>query len=312
MLDFAAQCSYNSRRAMKYYYLDSEKKVQGPVSETELRVMHESGRLSDETLAAAAGDSGWKPLSKLLNQISSTCSTWNNSDLKCPHCQQAVERFGADGKCPHCGAIAVEKGRGVWDAFIDSIRKSFDYKGRSTRTEFWGFCLFYYVFSLAIEYIPSYLLIPSSTVSSFQQQVEQASRTGDIELVSHAMDMYFSDPMVIATTGLYWFYHILMAFPFLAVSVRRLHDSGRSAAAVIFGCASHLMLILSLIWFIASLFINIDHLQSGMQVIPESLVMSLYSFLLSFMVLILVSLYLFIMMLLPGQNGINKYGCPKL
>ena len=49
-----------------------------------------------------------------------------------------------------------------------------------------------------------------------------------------------------------------------------------------------------------------------MQVIPESLVMSLYSFLLSFMVLILVSLYLFIMMLLPGQNGINKYGCPKL
>lgn len=297
---------------MKYYYLDSEKKVQGPVSETELRVLHESGRLSDETMAAAAGDSGWKPLSTLLKQISSQCSTWNNSDRKCPHCQQTIEHVEADGKCPHCGAVAVEKGRGVWDAFIDSIRKSFDYKGRSTRTEFWGFCLFYYVFSLAIEYIPSYLLIPSSTIASFQQQVQQASHTGDIELVSHAMDMYFSDPMVITSIGLYWFYHILMAFPFLAVSVRRLHDSGRSAAAVVCGCASHLMFILSLIWIIASLFINIEHLQANMRVVPESLVMALVSFLLSFMVLMLVSLYLFIMMLLPGQNGINKYGCPKL
>ena len=81
MLDFVAQYSYNPRRAMKYYYLDSEKKVQGPVSETELRVMHESGRLSDETLAAAAGDSGWKPLFTLL----SYCSGEGQGSMGCFH-----------------------------------------------------------------------------------------------------------------------------------------------------------------------------------------------------------------------------------
>lgn len=297
---------------MKYYYLDSEKRVQGPVSETELRVMHEGGRLSDETLAAAAGDSGWKPLSVLLNQNCSPCSTWNKTDWKCPHCQQTIERIEADGKCPHCGAIAAEKGRGVWGAFIDSIRKSFDYKGRSTRKEFWGFCLFYYIFSLVIEKVPSYLLIPSSTTLSFQQEVDQASRTGDIEQFSHAMETCFSDPMVIFSIGLYWLYHILMAFPFLAASVRRLHDSGRSAAAVVFGCVSHLMFILSIIWILASVYINIEYLRTDAPGLPDDLLMALISFLVSFMVLMLTSLYLFIMMLLPSQNSINKYGAPKL
>lgn len=297
---------------MKYYYLDSENKVQGPVSEAELRVLRESGRLSDETKAAAAGDTGWKSLADLLNQTSSQCSTWNNSDCKCPHCRHVLEGLEENGKCLHCEEVAVEKGRGVWSAFIDCIRRSFDYKGRSTRTEFWGFCLFYYIFSWLIEHGVSYLFIPDSTTSLFQKQMEQASVENDLQLASHALGMFFSEASVIISISLYWLYVILMTFPFLAVSVRRLHDVGKSAAAVVFGCLSHLFFMLSLVGLIVSLFIDIEYFVADIPEIPESFTFALLSFIVSFLALSLISLYLLIMMLLPSQQGINKYGPAKI
>lgn len=292
---------------MKYYYLDSEKKVQGPVSVAELIVLRDGGQISNETKAAAPGDSGWKSLSEVLNQVSPDCSTWNNNE--CPHlrCRECIHADASDSKCSVRGGAAPEKGRGLWSAFIDCIRKSFDYKGRATRTEFWGFSLFCYLFSFVFEYVPAYFLIPDATSSLFQTQIEQAVEANEFVRLSHAIDAYCSEPMVILATGLYWLYVILMTFPFLAVSVRRLHDVGRSAAAVVCACVSHLLFLLSIVWLIASAFFTFEF-TGNVSGVPDHFLYALLCFMGSFLVLSLVSLYLFIMMLLPSQRGANKYG----
>ena len=63
---------------MKYYYLNEDKKPQGPYNENELAAFKQSGLINDETLAAVAGDSKWRRLGDLLNKdVEADCSTWN-------------------------------------------------------------------------------------------------------------------------------------------------------------------------------------------------------------------------------------------
>ena len=80
---------------MKYYYLNEDKKPQGPYSESELLAFKESGLINDSTLAAVAGDAKWRPLGELLAAkvapVEEECSTWNNELGNCPHCGKMIE-----------------------------------------------------------------------------------------------------------------------------------------------------------------------------------------------------------------------------
>ena len=67
---------------MKYYYLNEDKKPQGPYSEAELVAFKQSGMINEDTLAAAAGDSRWQRLEDLLNkETAEECSTWNKEEV---------------------------------------------------------------------------------------------------------------------------------------------------------------------------------------------------------------------------------------
>lgn len=273
---------------MKYYYLDSEKKVKGPHSWAELKEMYDNGILNEETLAAAAGENGWKPLSDLLKENGDDCSTWNNS-----------ESVNSD----------LAPSGGLWWTFTTAIKKSFVYKGRASRKEFWGFFLFYYIFSLVIEYL-SGLLVPAYVSSLFEHQMEQASAANDVDLAILALQGLCSEPMVILGTSIYWIYMILITFPFLSITVRRLHDTGRSAAPVIIGCIAHLAFVLSILYMcytvVACTFdANSPHGFDQHLVAPIVLVA------VSFLFLLVISVYLLVMMLLPGQCGTNKYGTER-
>lgn len=295
---------------MKYYYLDSDKNVKGPVTEAELRILLASGQLNDETKAAAAGDNGWKSLSELLSKDADNCSTWNNSGCKCPYCEQTISGEIQDGKCPHCNREIVHQSRGLWNAFTTAVRKSFDYKGRSTRTEFWGFILFFYVFSLIIEYLTGFL-VPSSVQAVYQSEMELARDTNDFSHAVGAFETLLSDPMVILTTAVYWLYLIVMTFPLLAVTVRRLHDTGRTALPVILGCASHIAFIVSFALMMCDIYTYlIINEEQGMQN-SSDFVYWMIPALISTLFLMITSLYIFIMMLLPSQPGVNKYGPQK-
>ena len=50
----------------QYYYMDAQGQTQGPVGETDLRKLHGSGAVQDNTYVAVVGSTEWKPLSEAI------------------------------------------------------------------------------------------------------------------------------------------------------------------------------------------------------------------------------------------------------
>lgn len=297
MLDSDALDRHNTRRkAMKYYYLNSEKKTQGPYSAQEMQELRAGGIINDDTLAAVAGDSKWKPLSEILitGESVEKCSTWNNEPAKCPYCGHEFGGEDVPSVCPECQRTIKVSEMGLWACFIYAIRNSFNYKGRATRKEFWGFYLFNYIFGLILSQITSLFITEQTTL--FNTRVEEAE---NVELVYQILWAYMTDPAVLMTIVVSQLYALFMLFPFLAVSVRRLHDVGRSAFAVFLGVALNLALIASAGYLFASLMENPEIENFVNRVICLGVSCALF---------LIVSLYLFVLTLVPGKPGPNKYG----
>lgn len=292
---------------MKYYYLDSEKKTHGPHSLDELISLRNAALINDDTLSAAAGDNNWRPLGSVLKEVKESdhhsCSTWNKSLGYCPHCSVELEGELVPEFCPACSKSIHGGTRGILWSFYYALKNSFNYKGRATRREFWGFYLIYYISGLILGQIGKLFIVHQTTL--FEKEVMVAE---EVAQVNASFMNYIQEPTVAAVNLITNMYAILMMFPFLAVSVRRLHDTGRSAFPVIFACVAHSVFLSSFLYLL-SLLIQI----------PESLLMNTITNDITYASLILlvlisgafaacISLYLFIMMLLPSKKGANKYG----
>lgn len=294
---------------MKYYYLNEDKKPQGPYSENELAAFKQSGLINDETLAAVAGDSKWRRLGDLLNkEVEADCSTWNKELGKCPHCEQMLEGNSVPEICPHCQKSIHGANRGLWYAFLYAIRNSFNYKGRATRTEFWGFYLFSYIISLAVGQITNIF------VSQQQAIMEQEAATLDenatpADLVRILSD-FFTDPSVMVSEGISAVISLALFIPMLAVTARRLHDTGSSVVSLIFGCVSYVALFVSFVALMVIIGSNFEPILGDTFMFEENAeFMAIFvAMLVSFVVFCLISIYLFVMMVLPSTPGSNKYG----
>jgi len=122
------------------------------------------------------------------------------------------------------------------------LSKYFTFKGRARRKEYWSFCFFVFLIT-AIIFAIAYF-------------------TGNYELVdvNDYSTMTVEGPFAVIASV----FNILTFFPMLSVSVRRLHDSGKSAWWVIWSFLLSLCCCGALLWLI--------------------------------------------FMLLPGNEGANKYG----
>lgn len=296
---------HNVDTPMKYYYLDKDKKTHGPYSLEELITLKRGGIISEETLSAAAGDNHWQVFSDILEKLQarSNCSTWNKNLGKCPHCAVELDGDIVPEFCPNCHKSIHGANRGILWSFVYALKNSFNYKGRATRAEFWGFYLIYYISGLILGQIGKLFIVHQTTL--FENEAIAAE---NIAQVNNAFIYYIQDSAVATVNFITSGYALLMMLPFLAVSVRRLHDTGRSAFSVIFACVAHVALLSSFLYLL-SLLIQI----------PESLLMNTISndiTYASLMLLVLItgvlascaSLYLFIMMVLPSKKGANKYG----
>lgn len=289
---------------MKYYYLNSEKKPQGPYSKEEMQSFLNSGAINDETLAAVAGDSKWKALKDLFSsEEQEECSTWNMELGNCPHCKLALEGKNVPENCPECGRCIQGHSKGLWGAFIYAIKNSFNWKGRATRTEFWGFYLFYYIIYQVLNAI-SNALIPTDADEALQKSAESE----DLGQLMEGFATYFQDVSVItilSVTSIIW---LAFLFPFLSVSVRRLHDTGRSAFAVIFGAISYTAFMGSVIWFIGVMMCNLADTEVMEPCNMPDFSFAMLSLMVNSMIFFAIHIYLFIMMVIPSQKGPNKYG----
>ena len=96
-------------------------------------------------------------------------------------------------------------------AVVSGFRRYFDFRGRSTRVEFWCFLLFW---------VLGYVLVAGLDEAALSPVIDLRDFPGG-EYVPYAV----LDPEVGLLTLLY---RPLTAIPTLSVTVRRLHDVGRS------------------------------------------------------------------------------------
>lgn len=109
------------------------------------------------------------------------------------------------------------------DWFIAAFRKYAVFSGRARRREYWFFVLFYLLFYFGLSFL----------------------------------EVMLGGPQVSAEGGVWTaLYSLFMLLPFLAVSVRRLHDTGRSGWWLLVGFIP-IVGTLILLWF------NIQNSQPG-------------------------------------------------
>jgi uncharacterized membrane protein YhaH (DUF805 family) len=100
--------------------------------------------------------------------------------------------------------------------FLDVITKRyFQFSGRASRSEFWYFMLFSIIFSLLITMIGESL----GLLYMISLELPMVNEVGELHNVIQDI------PINILQTA----FSLLFMFPSMAVSVRRLHDIGKSA-----------------------------------------------------------------------------------
>ena len=96
-------------------------------------------------------------------------------------------------------------------AFVDGFKRPFDFKGRSSRSDFWYFMLLFVGLYAIIAVVDQFFV--SATVN-----------INDLPLGGY-IPMGMVDPEVGVLVLLY---RPVMAIPTMAATVRRLHDAGKS------------------------------------------------------------------------------------
>ena len=102
----------------------------------------------------------------------------------------------------------------IWE----TVKKFSDYGSCATRKEFWGFILFGLLFGICVFVISYIVLFNYGTV----KDISSGNRVGHVAYIN------LTHPWDLLVCIFILAYIILYFFPLAAVTVRRLHDSGRS------------------------------------------------------------------------------------
>ena len=123
------------------------------------------------------------------------------------------------------GTYVAQEGKSLFTYFVECYTEHFaDFSGRARRQEYWGTVLF----NIPLTYAISLLRL------SVRQDISNYGASGDLESMSHA------GPVSI----LLLFILTVVFVPGLAVTVRRLHDTGRSGWWLLIGLIPILGLVI--------------------------------------------------------------------
>lgn len=214
-----------------YFYLDSDRKPQGPYTREELSALLLEGKITLETQVAAKGDTAWAPLGSVLTQVPTQATSIGATGApdagtklvpgNCPSCHTPLEVVSGTAmlpeRCPHCGRLLGSPYSGFLSNVLRPLRLYAVISGRATRAEFWSFSLT----SSLLQLLVYMLFIAILFV-----------RMGDLTLEGDEVDLA---KIILSLTGAmlgiavaFLFFNLFLAFPQIALLVRRLHDTGRS------------------------------------------------------------------------------------
>lgn len=162
--------------------------------------------------------------------------------------------------------------KSLFDYFKLCITSKYcSFSGRARRAEFWGFMLFYFIGSVLVNVL-SYMIFGGVDLSV---DSPEASLQAQIQALS-------------GRQALQGVYNLVLLLPTLGVSVRRLHDTGRSGLWIT-------LPFISLIVFVSTIFFVIF----GMLV---------WLFAISAFVLSISWIVLLVFFCIDSQPGHNQYG----
>ena len=193
-----------------YYYLNDARQPQGPHTLDELQAMLKTGKLAADTLAAPRGGDSWVALSTLLNTTTAAQHTPQQVG-NCPACRAelSTEMGELPQRCPGCGyRLRPANPASLWQHFVQALCKTFVLKGRATRMEFWCFFLFCTIICLLYQMIMEFLMVGAMAILGSEEMV-------DIIII-----------IALALVGM--LIGLLLTIPQITVTVRRLHDVGKS------------------------------------------------------------------------------------
>ena len=184
----------------EYYYLDAGRSQQGPVPPDEIARLIRGGTIRRDTMVWSAGMPEWSPagqvgdFSSLFGQAGPPPRPQGPLPVGPPMQRTVPNAGGYHGQVrPGQGAYYhPPKSMGFGEAIATCFRKYADFKGRARRPEYWWWYLFFtlVLFGLSI-----------------------------IDLVIAAV----GGPGILSLLG-----YLALLLPWLAVGVRRLHDTDRS------------------------------------------------------------------------------------
>lgn len=300
---------------MKYFYLTPDKQTRGPYSAADLRALHAAGAIQDDTYTAAAGDATWRPYSEqTLTDDGTPAAALPVPELStpgaCPFCGKEMEGVSCPAVCPHCGkTLHPGNNSNLWVNFVSCMRRYVCFRGRATRTEFWSFYLFSFLFNFA--------------VSTIWDVAAALCMGGGINWIArlNIEDISFSDAniagLIIGAVLCKYIFPLVFLLPTWGVLARRLHDIGHNMTGLIFNICGSALSLISLFAIIALAvppLLNMSSMseEAIIEYFTETHISALLLFLSMFVIGSLIALgagiYLFIACLLPGTRGANMYG----
>lgn len=285
----------------EYYYLNENREPQGPHTLDELRALLATGKLQPDTKAARKGDSTWRDLQAVLDTPAQVMSVPPQSTPAgtCPAC--ATELSATNNQlpeqCPGCGyRLRAFNIHDLWQNFVLALRKSFVIKGRAPRIEYWSFVLFstiiVYVFMTVVQ-IVAVGMLPTDALTALE--------TPGVENMPEALPG--GAIIVLFILGiLHFLLNLAVMVPQITVTVRRLHDVGRSGKWLLGYFVLLGVWVLSLLSMVAALpFLSQTEATPYDSVLPIIFVVML-------LITLAACLYIFILTVLDSQRGPNKYG----
>lgn len=300
---------------MKYFHLTPDKQTRGPYSADELRALRASGAIDDDTLAAAAGETSWRPYRELnLGEEGDAAvpppfgpRTLGN----CPFCGQEIIGTETPTECPHCGKTLHPGTGSLWLNFLSCMRRYVCFRGRAGRTEFWGFFLFYFIITYMVQHV--WDLAVMSFYDIPDDLHEQVAAAGEIADVVAMMKLYWEG--CLASMAAEYLFPLLFVLPFYGVTVRRLHDRGHSAASVVLSLIGYGCLYGGIAGLMALLFPIFEHPEQAEAVFHQLLDLQGTALLgvgammgIGMLLLSVTGIYMLVCCILPTKQGPNKYG----
>ena len=225
----------------------------------------------------------------------------------CPDCHSEItaEDAALPPLCPHCGHRLRPDTPDFVPAIKSCLSKYCTWRGRATRAEYWWFQLLQFIVCSVCNIFLFFALFGLLIVHALSAETAEAMREGT-DPPDFSTGLMLGIAVVILLPVLV---ELALFLPSLAVTVRRLHDTGRSAYSIVATGVHFLIIVVAMgicLGVSSGLFDSAGLTHTGTH--DTAVICSIAVMAVSGLFIFGHAIHIFICTLLDSQRGPNKYG----